>query len=874
MLCSRSAWPHTGFSLVIDATENLTNMPQKATLGFSCFFSYLMFMMRCCMERNSFPTRENGNDIDGVAVVGASAANVFVANNVDDITEENNVETFSDALSVVGAAHNVDFVEQGIIIETWLNADFYDEEYFDTNVYNVYRKDRDFLSTGYSRGGGVLVAIKRSISSRRVSLFDGNLKLDQLIIEIHGERGNIYLCVSYIPPNSYDEFYDAHMLNVIRMAESLKYGDRICLMGDFNLSGLIWSESDGGGFFVPSNVNRAHEMTFIDAVFSLDLCQVNRVFNSIYRMLDLIFVSSDLRFSVSRCDCPISPADTHHVPLVVSIDFYDFVDIGTDSGQRYDYNAFLQSDIVSICYEEFLKALDEVFRNNIPMSRPRVHKLPWYTAGLKRLKNLRNRHYKNFSGCTYDQNLYLHYKREFNFLNKFLYNQYVMSFGDSVKTNPKRFWSFINSRRMSSSLPSVMYYNGDVSESALSCANMFRDFFCSNFSSDDNTFNTDSVVNILQLCDISIFQIEDDDIVYGVNKLSTSYRSDLDGFSAFAIRKCCNSLIEPLKIIFNKSLKIGYFLEKWKFATVIPVYKSGRKDFITNYRPISKFRNFAKVFEHIICRYILFKVKCIINPSQHGFMPDRYHLFGFSKAFDKVPHNLLIYKLSRIGVCYVCISNTCSEQYIQTSGIPQGSVLGPLLFNIFINDIQDCFKYSRHLLYADDLKIFRSIRSLNDVVLLQEDIDRFILWSRLNKLPVNLAKCVHISFHRGISIIMSKYSMDMRTLSTVTEICDLGVVFDVKLNFTRHLDYIIPKAYSLLYFVRRNASEFKDPYASIVWSPSAAIHINRVERVQKSFTKFAMSTINFCDGLPSYESRSTFHNFSYCKVRPFLYPPP
>lgn len=320
---------------------------------------------------------------------------------------------------------------------------------------------------------------------------------------------------------------------------------------------------------------------------------------------------------------------------------------------------------------------------------------------------------------------------------------------------------------------------------------------------------------------------------------------------------------------------------------------------------------------------LFFLLKPYINPAQHGFVSGRstttnlavftrYCINSFekgdqvdavytdlSKAFDKVPHNVLLFKLSKIGLhsnilnwfksylmnrtCVVCIDGVFSDKYVPTSGVPQGSVLGPLLFNLFVNDIASCFINARHLMYADDLKIFLAVRSLNDIMLLQEDIDRLGKWSINNGLTINQSKCLHVTFHKCRNVILSQFKIFDHILESVLEVHDLGVVFDAKFTFTPHLDYIIPKAYSSMYFIRRNTAQFTDPYvkkiiyssftrskleyASFIWSPTASIHINRIEKVQRSFTKFALNSINFSGLFPSYNSRCLLISLKSLKSR-------
>lgn len=220
---------------------------------------------------------------------------------------------------------------------------------------------------------------------------------------------------------------------------------------------------------------------------------------------------------------------------------------------------------------------------------------------------------------------------------------------------------------------------------------------------------------------------------------------------------------------------------------------------------------------------------------------------------------------------YVSIDGYSSMPFTAASGIPQGSVLGPLFFNLFINDISSCTSYSQCLLYADDMKLFKCISNQFDASLLQIDIFSITRWCEMNCLFLNSEKCFHVSYGRLRCPILTEYYISGRLCKQVHEILDLGVVFDSKLNFNAHIDYIIPHAYSVLAFIKRHSIEFVDPYvrkilytsfvrskleyAQIVWNPSASTQINRVERVQKKFIKFALVSLHFNQPMPTYESR-------------------
>lgn len=816
-----------------------------------------------------------------------------------------------------------------VITETWLNSDFYDEEFFNPYNFVVFRKDRDALRTGHSRGGGVLIAVKKSLFCRSIALSNNDTLIDQLCVAIKAVTGELYICVSYIPPGSCDSLYAAHSSNILNLAEGFKDGEKLCLLGDFNLNEIVWSEIPNSKLFLPSNLNKSLEINFIDSTFSIDLIQINTVFNRLNKLLDLVFVSSDLKFNLSESAFPISPSNAHHSALEVVIEFYEYASSNGCVDVQYNYyacdfnalnysisnlnwNVLLDNDIVSICYEQFLSSVVNVVNQNIPVVLPKVYKLPWYTKGLKKLKNLRNKFHKKFkiSNNATDKNNFLHYEREFNFLNKFLYNQYIMSVNESIKLNPKRFWSFVNSKRGTSAIPAQMSLNGTISNSLKDSLNLFAFYFKSNFNA-DNFHNGFDLYAVNSCLDFGSLQITDDDVAMGIVKLSNSFKCDTDGLSAYLLKQCVSSIASPLRRIFNQSLRAGFFIQKWKNTTVFPILKSGNRNDISNYRPISKLSNVAKVFEHIVYDKLFFQLKRFISTSQHGFMTGRStttnlavftnfcisHIekgvqidsiyTDFAKAFDRVPHELLLLKLSKIGFhsemlswfryyltgrsCTVSIDGVCSDYFIPTSGIPQGSILGPLLFNIFINDLGHCFENSKFLLYADDLKIFKPICNERDVSELQNDLDRVVLWSERNGLSFNVDKCRCMTFHRRRQALVSQYNISGNILSSVDEILDLGVVLDTKLNFCSHLNYIVPKAYSLLSFIRRNISTLFDfnakktifsslvrsrlEYASFIWSPSASVHVNRVEKIQVKFLKYTFSSLNFSTPLTSYEHR-------------------
>lgn len=201
----------------------------------------------------------------------------------------------------------------------------------------------------------------------------------------------------------------------------------------------------------------------------------------------------------------------------------------------------------------------------------------------------------------------------------------------------------------------------------------------------------------------------------------------------------------------------------------------------------------------------------------------------------------------------VVIAGYESYTIVISSGVPQGSILGPLLFIMYINDVNQCFKYSKFLLYADDLKIFYSINNDQDKLRLQEDLDRFSLYCSQNSLTLSLDKCKVITYTRKRKFAKHSYTLCQAILSRVDVIRDLGIILDSKLKLDLHVDTIVSKAYKMYGFVMRACKSFKCvttllylfkslirsqvEYCVPVWDPLYKKYIKVIERIQHKFLR-------------------------------------
>lgn len=748
----------------------------------------------------------------------------------------------------------------------------------------------------------------------------------------------LHLCTIYICNQNLGSSLSAQLTHFSEQVSDIVLNnpcDKFIIVGDFNMPNLIWKESDECfTTYVAENIQGTHQFDLLDNLNLCNLSQYNFISNNNNRILDLILSNSNV--SINRCDTLLVPEDNHHPAILVCTDFLQPHILKNRSYTKYlyqlgDYDSInlkineinwqqeLKKRSVANAVHYFYDVLDNLRKNYIPskISTPMRKYPPWYKKSL--IKILKEKHkyhakYKKY-GNQHDLQSFNILRYRANELEKDMFRDYITTIENNISNNPRSFWSYVKTKNGNNLYPAILHYGQKSSNCGEDICNMFSEYFHSTFSNHKQDHSFDDIIDKnLTVTDIEKIEIVKEEVYELLKTLDLSKTAGPDNIPAIFIIKCARSLSTPLTNLFERSLSEGVVPVIWKSAYITPIHKKGPKNDVVNYRPISKLCLFAKILEKIIHGQVYASLKHTFSDEQHGFLKGRSttsnlilcsdylseHMSkpsqvdvvytDYSKCFDSIDHLLLLRKLQCVGIrgnLYRWFTSYVQNRY-QTvvlngytsrslhipSGVPQGSLLGPLLFNIYVNDIAKCLKSSKILIYADDMKILFPINSIEDAQQLQDDLIRLEHYCFNNKLNLNVSKCYICSYTRKPYPIIFDYKLKNNNVTRVNFIRDLGITFDSKLLFDDHINNIVNKASRALGFILRISSDFNSiktlkilycafvrsnlEYVSQVWNPNYNIYISRIERIQERFIRYLQFKVKTY--LPDYIKRcQKFH---------------
>ena len=474
----------------------------------------------------------------------------------------------------------------------------------------------------------------------------------------------------------------------------------------------------------------------------------------------------------------------------------------------------------------------------------------------------------------------------------------------NIKENPKFFYSYAKRHNKLQSTVGPLYkQSGELTDDPKTMADILQQQYVSVFSDPNSAKKLEPNISCNLESTLEDITFTPTDIVKAIDEVDENSSCAESDIPAVLIKKCKQELAHPLFLIWRDSLDHGYVPKTFKQQIITPVHKKSSKAEAENYRPISLTSHLIKIFERLIRKHIVHHLvkNTIICKNQHGFQKGKSCLtqliphidtvlqnlqnnmdtdviyLDYAKAFDKVDHQILLKKLYIYGIrgkllkwleSYlldrsqtVVVNGHHSIPGTVKSGVPQGTVLGPVLFIIYLNDLESCIKHSITSSFADDTRLKKQINFENDTKLLQEDIEKAIKWSDENNMMLHQSKFELLAHNTENSKLLhelpftkqySEYTTnDGSTISPKDAVKDLGVTITPDLTWSLHISKIVDDSrrmasWILSVFYERSAEVLMTLFKSLVrsrteyccplWSPSKIDDIMRLEGVQRTFT--------------------------------------
>ena len=480
---------------------------------------------------------------------------------------------------------------------------------------------------------------------------------------------------------------------------------------------------------------------------------------------------------------------------------------------------------------------------------------------------------------------------------------YERKLAKEISKNKRAFFKYVNSKlTVKHEIVALKNENGEMKFDDKELCNISNRYFHSVFNI---PIEGEQLPDLDKMCNVNIggINISQDLIKSKLEKLNQFKAAGPDDMRPHLLRETAATITEPLCIIFKDSLQTEQIPDDWRKANITPIYKKGDRNDPSNYRPVSLTSQVCKIMESIIKEEIFEHLTDhnLLNDGQHGFRNGRSCLsnllttledwtnilddrdcidvayLDFRKAFDLVSHKHLLLKLDSYGINgkiggwikaflndrkqKVVIRGAESDELNVLSGVPQGSVLGPLLFLIFINDLPKCVECPV-CLFADDSKIYCRVPRFNstkpDLInaqdKLQKDLNELHEWAVKWKMSFNVDNCKIM--HLGYGNMKHEYNLNGSILAETKEERDLGVLVDNELNFSKHIRSIVAKANRIIGLIKisfesveetKDVKMFSNLYNTLIrphleycvqaWSPHLQKDIEILENVQRRATK-------------------------------------
>ena len=803
--------------------------------------------------------------------------------------------------------HLIDKYKQPDIVglcETFLNTSFSDNE-FQLKGYTMFRKDRNSL------GGGVLLYINDTFSCiRRPDLEHENCESIWIDVKVPNQKT---FTVGYIyrPPSADNKWFCDFECS---LEKAFLENNELILFGDFNIN-YVDGLSDKNTWNCMTNCyNLVQLVTDYTRVTQTSATIIDHIYTNSKQHIHEINIAKETLSDHYLVRFTRKTKNKQSFSTHTTISFRSFKHMNEEEFlsdlSRLPLTAVQSFDNPDNALEYFTQLFTEVLNKHAPIKQKRVkhsHQPDWFTSEIANAIKCRNKFKQDKNSQSFK-----HWRKK---VKNLCYKNKQQYYTNSItkNSNPKTLWNNLKTLSGKSPVHNNIHVHDNENNPIINkqeAAEFFNNHFSNVFKTSKSQVKLDTVhksaittFTSSKLKPDTMYEIppiSEDFILKQLKNLNTTKSTGLDEIGPRILKLSSEIIAKPLSHIFNLSIRKGWFPNNLKHAKIIPIHKKGSTHDVNNYRPISILPTLSKILErHIASNLARFlEENNLLHVNQSGFRKnhscetalvalmdewlsaiDDHHVIGtvlldLSKAFDMVNHNLLLEKLqlyhcSPLALQWftsylsnrhqtVSLSGNLSTPQLITAGVPQGSILGPLLFILYINDLPLHITGSETNMFADDTTIYTYSKNKHTIqTKLQESLDTVSQWCNLNSMVLNSTKTKAMLLSASNKHQVNNLSLTLQNncLHVSQQEKLLGITFDNNLSFKTHIEQTLKKCNSLLFLLLRIKC-FLDlktrklffnsyilphlDYCITVWGYSANHHLDKLLKFQKRAARIIM----------------------------------
>ena len=827
------------------------------------------------------------------------------------------------------------------ITETWLSET--NKELFQLSGYQSYHLVRTIRPQG-----GVSVYISNNIQSTQIkelTLINDNIEMNTTKITIDS---NSFVIIAIYRPHSKHEGVEAFTNNLITLLqrENIKKSN-VVVIGDININLLEHSAHTATNNYLAAlqTINFFPHISrptrFPDTV---NLSEPS-LLDHVYTNFNNSFVSGIIHYQVSdhlpiflNISTPPKPLTFHKIEFRIfnQNNKQNF----TNEINLINWNDLFTSDDVNINFQTFLSTLQQLYNQCFPIVSKQISEKrlnsPWINQEILNAIKTKNKLYKDFKIGVVPEEQYKQYRNSLNNKIKQIKQSYFINKFTNFKNNTSKIWDTVNQltnkNHRNKDIHCINYNNKKLTE-VIDIAKTFNEFYTNIACKLDNNLPPPTTDPLTFLAgnypsSMAIPTIYPQDVIPVINSLKNR-KCNIHEIAVSIIKLNSQHFAIPLTILFNHSITSGIFPQLLKHATVVPIHKNGSKEELGNYRPISLLSNFSKIFEKLMKKFLInyLNTKKVINSRQYGFqsglstfdalstfseeiystLESRQSLLSiyidFTKAFDTVQHDILLKKLKFYGIrgiIYDWFRTYLSErtqsvklsQHVSTSkiinyGVPQGSVLGPILFLLYINDLPSIFTHLRAILFADDATLYTTGEDTRNMIYTaNNDLKILYTWCLSNRMTINLDKTYYMIFTNKECNNLPSLLYHNNTIQITNTHTLLGIKFDDSMTFRSHISNLILKLSRIVAMLYRVKDYMPTKvlkilydahvlphlqYCSPIWSSTYPTHLLPLFRLQKKIIRIITNSDYFAHTQPLFKTSNILKIYDINRLQIAIY---